>query len=107
MDKQIQVQTSYGYVGCCTFKRTLNYIFYQVEDLIQGDLGYLVQGIGSFPTQISKFLGVGDTYGPTVPGTCQLCTRELGHIQEDIKLYILLGAWLCSMTSDQVGTGLC
>ena len=62
-----------------------------MEELIQGVLGYLVQGFGNSPTQISKFLGFGELYGQTVPRTDQLCTRGLVHIQEDIKLYILSG----------------
>ena len=52
---------------------------------------YLVQDFGNFPTGISKFLGFGDTYGLTDTGTDQLCTRGLEHMQEDIKLHILLG----------------
>jgi hypothetical protein len=60
-----------------------------------------------YPPGISKFLGFGELYGQTVPDTDQLWPWGFLHIQEDIKLYILLGAWLCSMTSDQVGTGLC
>jgi hypothetical protein len=50
-----------------------------------------VQGFGSFPTQISKFLGLGELYGQTVPGTDQLCTRGLVHIKGHVKLYILSG----------------
>jgi hypothetical protein len=46
-----------------------NYIFYQVEELMQGDLGYLVQGFRRFPTEISKFLGFGEVYGQTAPAT--------------------------------------
>jgi hypothetical protein len=59
-----------------------------------------VQGFGSSPTQISKFLGFGEPYGLTVPGTDQLCTRGLEHIKEHAKLYIrpggrhfLRGSW--------------
>jgi hypothetical protein len=80
MDKRWQTQTSYGYGGSCISKGTSNYIFYQVEELIQGVLGYLVQGFGNSPTQISKFLGLGEPYGQTVPDTDQLCTRGLVHI---------------------------
>ena len=50
-----------------------------------------MQDFGSFPTGISKFLVLGDTYRHTVPGTDQVGTRGLGHIQEDVKLHILLG----------------
>jgi hypothetical protein len=64
-----------------------------------------VQGFGSSPTQISKFLGFGDTYGLTVPGTDQLCTRELRHIQEDVKLHILLGGGLNPGGSWPFGAG--
>ena len=62
-----------------------------MEESIQEDLGYLVQGFGNSPTQISKFFGLGEVYGQTVPDTDQLCTRGLVHIQEDIKLYIVSG----------------
>jgi hypothetical protein len=55
MDKRWQAQTSYGYGGCFIFKRTSNYIFYQVEDVIQKDLGYLVQGFGNFPQEFRNF----------------------------------------------------
>jgi hypothetical protein len=50
-----------------------------------------VQGFGSSPTGISRFLGFGDTYGHTVPATDQLCTWGLGHIKENVKLYIRPG----------------
>jgi hypothetical protein len=76
-----------------------------VEELIQTVLGYLMQGFGFSPTQISKFLGFGDTYGLTVPGTDQLCTRELGHIQEDVKVHILLGRGLNPGGSWPLGAG--
>jgi len=56
VQERIQLQGSYAHEGSCILKRTSNYIFYQVEELIQGDLGYLVQVFVSFPTQISKFL---------------------------------------------------
>lgn len=81
-------QASYGHGGWFMLKRTSNCIFYQVGALIQQVLGYLVQGFGSFPTQISKFWGFGDTYGPTVPATDQLWTCGLVHLQEDVKLDI-------------------
>jgi hypothetical protein len=83
-----------------------NYIFYQVEGSIQGDLGYLVQGFGSFPTQISKFLGFGEQDAPTVPGTDQLCTRGLRHIKGHSKLYILLGGRFFLRGFGIVGAGL-
>jgi hypothetical protein len=66
-----------------------NCIFYQVEELIQGDLGYLLQEFGSFPTQISRFFGLGEPYRQTVAATDQLGTWGLGHIKEHAKLYIL------------------
>jgi|SRR3981189_252979 hypothetical protein len=68
-----------------------NYIFYQVEESIQGDLGYLLQDFVNSPTQISKFLGLGEPYRQTVPGTDQLWTWGLGHIKEHVKPYVLLG----------------
>jgi hypothetical protein len=43
------------------------------------------------PTQISRFLGLGELYVHMDPGTDQLCTWGLGHIQEHVKLYILSG----------------
>ena len=72
MYPQIQPQTRYDHGGSNILKRTSNYIFYQVEELIQGDLGYLVQGFGSFPTEISKFWGLGELYVPTDPATDQV-----------------------------------
>jgi hypothetical protein len=76
-----------------------------VEELIQGDLGYLLQGFGSFPTQISKFLGFGEPYGPTVPATDQLRTWGLLHIQEDVKLHILSGGGINPGGSWLLGAG--
>jgi hypothetical protein len=105
MDKRFGPQTSYGHGGSCTFKRTSNYIFYQVEELIRGDLGYLLQGFGSFPTQFSKFLGLGELYVPMDPGTDQLCTRGLVHIKGHGKLYILLGGRFFLRGSWQLGAG--
>jgi hypothetical protein len=84
-------QARYTNGGWCISKSTSNCILGQLVDFFQGVLGHLVQDFGNSPTQISKFLGFGDTYGLTVPGTNQLCTRGLGHIQEDVKLHILLG----------------
>jgi hypothetical protein len=55
----IQQQTRYGHGGWNILKGMSNYIFYQEVDVSEGDLGYLVQGFGSFPTEISKFLGGG------------------------------------------------
>jgi hypothetical protein len=91
MYPQIQPQASYGHGGSWIFKRTSNYIFYQVEELIQGDLGYFVQEFGSFPTQISRFFGLGEPYRQTVPGTDQLWLWGLVHIKGHVKLYILSG----------------
>ena len=50
-----------------------------------------MQDFGSFPTGISKFLTLGEPYGPTVPATDQIGTWGLGHIEEHLKLYILSG----------------
>jgi hypothetical protein len=66
-----------------------NYIFYQVEESIQGDLGYLLQDFGNSPTQISRFLGLGESYRQTVPATDQIGTCSLVHIKEHSKLHIL------------------
>jgi len=67
----------------------------------------LVQGFGSFPTQISRFLGLREVYGQTVPATDQLWPGGFLHIKEDVKLHILSSGWLFLMRSDQVGAGLC
>jgi hypothetical protein len=91
MYPRIQVQASYGHGGSCIFKRRSNCIFYQVGELIQRDLGYLVQGFVNSPTGISRFLGLGELYGPTDPGTDQLWPWGFLHIQEDVKLHILSG----------------
>jgi hypothetical protein len=91
MYPQIQPQASYGHGGSWIFKRTSNYIFYQVEELIQGDLGYFVQEFGSFPTQISRFFGLGEPYRQTVPATDSLWLWGFLHIEEDVKLHILSG----------------
>jgi hypothetical protein len=68
-----------------------NCIFYQVEELIQGDLGYLLQGFGSFPTQISRFFSLRELYVPTVQSTDRIGTQGLGHIKEDVKVHIVSG----------------
>ena len=60
MYPQIQPQASYAQGGSYRLKRTSNYRFYQVEELIQRDLGYLVQDFVNSPTQISKFLAHND-----------------------------------------------
>jgi hypothetical protein len=91
MYTRCQPQTSYGHGGSCICKRTSNYIFYQVEELIQGDLGYLVQVFGRFPTQISKFFGLGELYAPTEPDTGQLWTWGSVHIKGHVQLHILSG----------------
>jgi hypothetical protein len=57
VEDRIQPQASHGHGAWCILKRTSNYIFYQEGDLIQRDLGYLVQGFVNSPTEISKFLG--------------------------------------------------
>ena len=44
-----------------------------------------------YPSGISKFLGFGELYGQTVPGTDQLWPWGLLHIQEDVQLHILSG----------------
>ena len=62
-----------------------------MEELIQGDLGYLVQDFVNSPTQISKFLGLGEVYTPTVPATDQIGTWGFLQIKEDVKLHILSG----------------
>jgi hypothetical protein len=64
-----------------------------------------VQGFGSFPTQISKFWGLGEPYATMDPGTDQLCTRGLVHIKEDVKLNILLGGGLNPGGSWLLGAG--
>ena len=43
------------------------------------------------PTEISKFLGLGEPYGQTVPATGQLWLWGFLHIEEDVKLHILSG----------------
>jgi hypothetical protein len=50
-----------------------------------------VQVFGSFPTEISKFLCLGDIYVPTDPATGQLWTRGFGHIKEHVKQCLALG----------------
>jgi hypothetical protein len=50
-----------------------------------------VQGFGNSPTQISKFLCLGDIYVPTDQSTGQIGTQGLVHIKEHAKLYILSG----------------
>src|SRR5436305_1456652 len=51
----------------------------------------LEEGCVISPTQISRFLSLGEVYVHTDPATDELGTRGLGHIQEDVKLYILVG----------------
>jgi hypothetical protein len=64
-----------------------------------------VQGFGNSPTQISRFLGLGEPYGQTVPGTDQLWPWGLFHIQEDVKLHILSGGGINPGGSWVVGAG--
>ena len=40
------------------------------------------------PTQISRFLGLGESYRQTVPATDQIGTQGLVHIEEHVKLHI-------------------
>src|SRR6202035_5622699 len=60
---------------------------------------------GNSPTQISKFLGFGEPYRLTVPGTDQLWLWGFLHIQEDVKLHILLGGGLNPGGSWPFGAG--
>ena len=91
MDKRCQPQTSYGHGGSCILKGTSNYIFYPVAGSSWWDLTKLVQDFVNSPTQISRFLGLGEPYRQTVPATDQLWTWGFLHIQEDVKLHILSG----------------
>jgi hypothetical protein len=59
------------------------------------------------PTQISKFLCLGELYVPTDPGTDQLWPCGFLHVQEDVKVHILSGGWLFLMRSDIVSAGKC
>ena len=106
MDKRCQTQTSYGYGGSCILKRTSNYMFYQVVEHFHGHLGYMVQDFEKSPTQISKFLVLGEPYGQTVPATDQLWTWGLAHIKGHAKLYILSGGRLFLRGSWASGAGL-
>ena len=76
-----------------------------MEDLIQGHLGYLVQGFGSFPTQFSKFLGLGESYAPTEPDTGQPWTWGSMHIKGHVQLHILSGGRRFLRGSWSFGTG--
>jgi hypothetical protein len=49
-----------------------------------------VQGEKS-PPGISRFLGLGELYVPTVPATGQIGTWGLVHIKEHVQLHILSG----------------
>jgi hypothetical protein len=64
-----------------------------------------VQGFGNSPTQISKFLGFGEVYGPTDPGRDQLGTWGLVHMKEYVQLHILLGGCIILCTIGIVGAG--
>jgi hypothetical protein len=66
-----------------------NCIFYYGGGSFYEQLAQLVQVFVNSPTQISKFLVLGEPYGHTVPATDQIGTWGLGHIQEDVKLHIL------------------
>jgi hypothetical protein len=60
-----------------------------VGELIQRDLGYLVQGFVNSATGISRFWGLGELYRPTDPGTDQLWPWGLEHIKGYVQLHIL------------------
>ena len=64
-----------------------------------------MQGFGSFPTEISRFLGLGELYGPTDLAIGQLCTRGFLYIKEHVKLHILLGGGTFPWSSWLVGAG--
>ena len=102
---RINGETCYGHGGWYILKSMSNYIFYQVEELIQRDLKYLVQRFGSFSTQISKFLGLGELYVPMDSATDQIRTWGLVHIKEHVQLHILLGGWIILCTIGIVGAG--
>jgi len=59
------------------------------------------------PTQISRFLGLGEPYRQTVPGTDQIGTCSLVHLKEHAKLYILSGGRFFLRGFGIVGAGLC
>ena len=66
-----------------------------------------MQGFGSFPTQFSKFLCLGEVYGQTVPATDQLWIWGFLHIKEHVKLYIVLGGRFFLRGFGIVGAGVC
>jgi hypothetical protein len=59
-----------------------------------------------YPPGISKFLGFGELYAPTMAATDQLWTWGLLHIQEDVKLHILSGGGAFPWSSWLYGAGL-
>jgi hypothetical protein len=64
-----------------------------------------VQGFGNSPTQISRFLGLGEPYRQTVPGTDQIGTCSLVHIKEHVKLHILSSGGVNPGGFGMVGAG--
>src|SRR6202030_1804319 len=58
-----------------------------------------------YPPGISKFLGFGELYAPTMAATDQLWTWGLEHIKEHAKLYILAGGRRFMRGSWQLGAG--
>jgi hypothetical protein len=64
-----------------------------------------VQDFVKSPTEISKFLGLGEVYGPTDPGRDQLCPWVFFHIEEHVKLYILSGGGINPEGSWVFGAG--
>jgi len=57
------------------------------------------------PIEISKFLGLGEVYGPTDPGRDQLWTWGFLHIKEHVKLCILSGGCINPEGSWLFGAG--
>ena len=64
-----------------------------------------MQEFGSFPTQISRFFGLGEPYRQTVPATDQLWPWGFLHIKEDVKLHILSGGEAFPWSSWLYGAG--
>jgi hypothetical protein len=57
------------------------------------------------PIEISKFLGLGEVYGPTDPGRDKLWPWEFLHIKGHAKLHILSGGGTFPWSSWIVGAG--